>query len=96
MTTVNKYRAKTRVAAAKAVVDTWDAWSDNRVATDDPDFWTKYADQDEAQADSYRALNRVTDDRALSMALQDAEEFRRERAKTFRRHAEQVAEGGVR
>ncbi len=96
MTTANKSRAKTRTAAAKAVVDTWDTWSDTRVATDAPDFWTKYADHDEAQADAYRALNQVTDDRALSMALQDAEEFRRERAKTFRRHADQVAEGGAR
>lgn len=94
-----KSRAKQRTDAAKAVADIWDNWNDDtRPDTSDPEFWVKYADHDEALKDAYRALNRLTDDRALAMALQDAEEFRRVRAKNFRRNAEQAqqAEASVR
>lgn len=86
--TASKPRAKARAEATKTVTDAWDDCVQGRPETNDPEFWAKYAAHDEALADAYRALNRLTDDRALSMALQDAEEFRRERAKYYRRHVQ--------
>lgn len=77
-----------REAAANAVVEAWHA---ERPGTDDPDFWLKHAAHDERLADAYRALNRVTHDQALSMALQDAEEARREKAKDERKNAATLA-----
>lgn len=73
-----------REAAAAAVVEAWNA---ERPGTDDPDFWLGYAARSEQLADAYRALSRVTDDQALSMALQDAEAARREQAKADRKTA---------
>lgn len=77
-------RTKARAEAAKTVTEVWH-WDGPE--TTDPEFWAKFAAHDEALAAAYRALNRVTDDSALSMALQDAEEFRSEKAKDERRQA---------
>lgn len=88
--------AKLRAAAEQAVTEAWDA---PRTEALTPEFWEQNAVCEERLADAYHALMLLTDNRAVRMALLDAEQWRRDQVKHHRERAAAEASstaGGVR